>query len=88
MPKVFDSSTVITPSVPTASIQSAIKLPINSLLPAEIVATCALISFESTGFDIFLISEIASSTALLIPFLIPIGLAPAVRFFKPSLKIA
>ena len=37
---VADSSTVTTPSLPTAFIASAIILPIVSSLLAEIVATC------------------------------------------------
>ena len=88
VPKDFDSSTVITPSWPTFSIASAISSPISELLPAEIPATCAISSFVETDFDKSLILFIEISTALSIPRFIDIGLAPAVRFFKPSLTIA
>ena len=50
---VFASSTVMTPSLPTFSIASAMILPMVSSLLAEIVPTCAII-LPPTGFDCFL----------------------------------
>ena len=43
------SSTVITPSLPTASTASAISEPISSSLFEAIVATCLMVSLVSTG---------------------------------------
>ncbi len=80
---VFDSSTVITPSLPTFSIDSAIRLPITSSA-AEIAATLAISLEPSTCFEFSLRASTATSTALLIPFLSIIGFAPAVTFFIPS----
>ena len=48
MPKVWDSSTVMTPSLPTTSMASAILLPMFSS-PAEMVPTEAICSLEETG---------------------------------------
>ena len=44
MPKVFDSSTVITPSLPTLSIASAMASPTVVSPPAEMVAVAAICS--------------------------------------------
>jgi hypothetical protein len=49
MPKVFDSSTVMTPSLPTLSMASAICLPISASLLAEMEATLAICSLSSTS---------------------------------------
>ena len=84
---VFDSSTVMTPSLPTLFIASAINSPMVASPLAEIVPTCAIIS-PLTGFDIFLISLVARSTALSIPRFKAIGFAPAATVFTPSRKIA
>jgi len=84
---VFASSTVITPSLPTLSIASAINFPISSS-PADIEAICAISSEVSTFLDAFLSSFTAESTAAWIPLLSTIGLAPAATFFRPSLIIA
>ena len=81
------SSTVITPSLPTFSIASAIKLPIVSSEFAEIVATCAISFLSLTSFAIFFNSSMIALAALSIPRLTSIGLAPAVMFRKPSLKM-
>jgi len=56
----FDSSTVMTPSLPTFSIASAIRLPIVLSLLEAIVATCA-ISFLSL---VDLLSFFSSSSPL------------------------
>src|ERR687891_496969 len=69
----FDSSTVITPSLPTFSIASAIRLPIF----------LSLVDFES-----FFSSSVTALTAASMPRLRPIGLAPAVTLRSPSRRIA
>ena len=50
---VLASSTVITPSLPTLSIASAMMRPMVSSWLAEIVPTCAIIA-PLTGLDCFL----------------------------------
>ena len=82
-PKVLDSSTVITPSLPTLSTASAIFSPISGSA-AEIAPTWAMSSFESTSFAEFLIASTASSTAFSMPRSIDIGLAPAATLRRPS----
>ncbi len=82
------SSTVMTPSLPTFSIASAMSLPISASLFAEIVPTCAISFLPEVGTLIFLSSSITAVTAWSMPRLIAIGLAPAVTFLRPSRKIA
>ena len=53
VPSVLDSSTVMTPSLPTFSIASAISSPISASL-AETEATCAMDSLSSTIFAVLL----------------------------------
>ncbi len=77
------SSTVITPSLPTLSIASAMILPIVSSLFAEMVPTWATM-LPLTGFDIFFSSAVIASTAFSMPRLMSIGFAPATTFFAPS----
>ena len=84
---VLDSSTVMTPSLPTFFMASAITSPMVESLLAEMRPTCAIISPE-TGLDNFLISSTASSTAFSMPRLIAMGFAPAVTAFTPSRKMA
>ena len=74
---------MITPSLPTLSIASAMILPIVSSLLAEMVPTCATM-LPLTGFDIFLNSAVSASTAFSMPRLMSIGFAPATTFFAPS----
>src|SRR5262245_33868033 len=82
------SSTVITPSLPTFSIASAIFLPIASSLFAEIVPTWA-IAFESLqGFESFFRSSTTAVTARSTPRLTSIGLMPDATAFMPSRMIA
>src|SRR6195256_2725479 len=82
------SSTVITPSLPTLSIASAMILPTSSSLFAEIVPTWA-ISFEVVvGFDCFFSSSTSAVTALSMPRLRSIGFMPAATYFMPSRTIA
>src|SRR4030095_8867751 len=84
----FDSSTVMTPSLPTFSIASAIRLPIVLSLFDAIVATCAISFLSLVDFEMLLRSFTTASTAASMPRFNPIGLAPAVTFFRPSRKIA
>ena len=77
------SSTVMTPSLPTLSIASAMIRPIASSWFAEIVPTWAIID-PLTGLDILLSSVVIASTALSMPRFTAIGLAPAVTFLAPS----
>ena len=81
---VFDSSTVITPSAETLSIDSAISLPIYSS-PDEIVATRAISDEPFTFLEFAFIASIAASTAFFMPLRSTIGFAPEVTFFIPSL---
>ena len=82
------SSTVMTPSLPTFSIASAIRSPMVGSLLAEMVPTWAISFLSLVGRLSFLTSSTTTSTARSIPRLRSIGLAPAVTFFTPSRKIA
>src|SRR6516164_8638357 len=84
---VFDSSTVMTPSLPTFFIASAMMLPMVLSLLAEIVPTWAIMSPE-TGLESFFTSSVATSTAFSMPRFKAIGLAPAATDFTPSRKMA
>ena len=84
----FDSSTVMTPSLPTFSIASAIRLPIVLSLFDAIVATWAISFLSLVDLESFFSSSVTASTAASMPRFSPIGLAPAVTFFRPSRKIA
>src|SRR5216683_2323251 len=81
------SSTVITPSLPTFSIASAIISPIVESLLAEIVPTCAISLRSLVGLDRFLSSPVIASTARLIPRFSDIGSWPAATILIPSVKI-
>src|SRR6202165_725331 len=81
---VWLSSTVMTPSLPTLSIASAMRLPITSLW-LEMAATWATSSWPLTGTESLLISSTTAATAFSIPIFSCIGLAPAVTLRKPSL---
>ena len=85
--KDLPSSTVITPSLPTFSIASAMRLPILSSLFAEIEPTWAISLVVVQGLLIFLSSSMAALTALSIPRLRSIGLWPATTYFIPSRTI-
>jgi hypothetical protein len=87
IPKVFDSSTFTTPSLPTFSIASAMTSPI-SRSSEEMVATRAISSLPEISLAIFLISSTATSTAFSMPRLMAMGLAPAATFFRPSRTMA
>src|SRR6266550_5892003 len=86
----LDSSTVITPSLPTFSMTSAMSSPI-CLSAAEMVAICAICSFwcsPSTLVDCAFISSTTATTPRSRPRLRSIGFAPAAMFFSPSWTIA
>src|SRR3954471_12220116 len=82
------SSTVITPSLPTFSIASAMRSPISLSLFAEIEPTWAISFLPAVGTEIFFSSSTMAATARSMPRLSAIGLAPAVTFLRPSRKIA
>src|SRR5437870_8266857 len=84
----FDSSTVMTPSLPTFSIASAIKSPIVLSLFEAMVATWAISFLSFVDFETFFSSSVTASTAASMPRLSPIGLAPAVTLRRPSRKMA
>ena len=79
------SSTVITPSLPTLSIASAIVLPIDSSALAEIAPTCAISLLVVHGLLIFFSSSTTAITALSMPRFRSIGFMPAATYFMPSL---
>ena len=78
------SSTVMTPSLPTFSMASAIKSPMVESLFAEIVPICEISFLAWQGLLSFLSSCTTTSTARSIPRLISIGFPPAVMFLAPS----
>ena len=80
---VLASSTVMTPSLPTFSIASAMILPIVSSLLAEMVPTWAII-LPLTCLDRPCRLSTTAATAFSMPRLSSIGLAPAVTFLMPS----
>src|SRR5437763_4375682 len=84
----FASSTVMTPSLPTFSIASAIRLPISLSLFAEIAPTWAISFRPAVGTEIFFSSSTTASTARSIPRFNDIGFEPAVTDLRPSRKIA
>src|SRR6218665_916890 len=81
--KVFDSSTVTTPSLPTLSIASAMISPICGSA-AEIEAVAAISSFVSTSFASLSNSSETATTAFSIPRFREIGSAPAATLRRPS----
>src|SRR3954468_10833382 len=83
MPKVWPSSMLTTPSLPTLSMASAMTSPISSSA-AEMAATRAICSLPAISVDCLPIESTISSTAASIPRLSASGLAPAATFFRPS----
>ncbi len=83
---VLDSSTVMTPSLPTFFIASAMVLPMVVSPLAEIVPTCAIMS-PDTGLENFFTSSTTASTAFSMPRFSAIGFAPAATLFTPSRKM-
>src|SRR6185437_4664786 len=86
--RLFDSSTVMTPSLPTFFIASAIFLPMSFSPLAEMVPTCSISSLVETFFERFLMSSTTASTARSTPRFRSIGLRPAATALTPSRTIA
>ena len=86
--RLLPSSTVITPSLPTLSIASAMILPMFSSALAEIEPTCAISLVVLQGLEIFFSSATTASTALSMPRFRSIGFMPAATYFMPSCTIA
>src|ERR1043166_8802256 len=84
---VFASSTVMTPSLPTFSIASAMILPIVSSPLAEIVPTCAIMLPLTSRFS-FLMLSTTTSTAFSMPRFSSIGFAPATTITKDGVTVA
>src|SRR5271169_6492109 len=82
------SSTVITPSLPTFCIASAIILPIIASPFEEMVPTCATSAEDPTFFARFLMSSTTALTAISMPRLRSIGFMPAATDLTPSLTMA
>jgi hypothetical protein len=82
-PKVCDSSTVMTPSLPTLSIASAMSSPIE-VSAAEIEAVAAIWSLVSTSLAVFSSCWETASTAFSMPRFSAIGFAPAATLRRPS----
>src|SRR5246127_555650 len=82
------SSTVITPSLPTFCIASAIILPTVVSPVDEMVPTWATPADEPTFFERFLMSSTTALTARSMPRLRSIGFMPAATALAPSLTMA
>ncbi len=83
VPKVFDSSTVTTPSLPTLSIASAMSPPI-SVSAAEMDAVAAISSLVSISFALSTSAWTTAAVAFSMPRLSEIGSAPAATLRRPS----
>ena len=77
------SSTVMTPSLPTLSIASAMMPPTVGSA-AEMLAVEAICSLVSTSLAAWPMASTTRSTAASMPFFRPIGLAPAATLRRPS----
>src|ERR1700733_4678488 len=88
LPSPWPSSTVITPSLPTFSMASAMVLPMDSSEFAEIVPTCAMAFGSLQGLARRLSSSVVTRTAWSMPRLMSIGLRPEATAFRPSRIIA
>src|SRR5215216_3222076 len=86
--RLFASSTVITPSLPTFCMALAIMSPMSFSPLAEIVPTCAISSVPLTFLERLVMSLIASATARSTPRFTSIGFMPAATALAPSLTIA
>ncbi len=86
--KPLFSSTVMTPSLPTFCIASAICWPIWVSPFAEMVPTCATSSEPCTVRAWALMSSTTTATAFSMPRFRSIGFMPAATDFMPSLTIA
>ena len=83
VPKVWDSSTVMTPSLPTLSKASAISSPICSSRE-EMVATLAMSAVVSTEREFSWSRSTTASTALSMPRFNPTGFDPEATARRPS----
>src|SRR5215472_3177772 len=86
--RLLASSTVMTPSLPTFFIASAIILPIVLSPLAAIEPTCATSSVPVIFLARALMSSTTASTAMSMPRLRSIGFMPAATDFTPSRTIA
>ena len=86
--RLFASSTVMTPSLPTFSIARARKSPISLSPLAEMVPTWAISAFDVTFFELALRCSTMASTARSMPRLRSIGFMPAATDLAPSRTIA
>src|SRR3984893_4903942 len=82
------SSTVMTPSLPTFCIASAIILPTAASPFDEMVPTWATSDEDATFFERFLMSSTTAATAISMPRLRSIGFMPAATDLAPSLTMA
>src|SRR5215831_19957021 len=82
------SSTVMTPSLPTFFMASAMNLPTSASPLAEMVPTWAISSFEVTFLEFFSRSATTASTARSIPRFRSIGFMPAATDLAPSRTMA
>ena len=83
------SSTVITPSLPTLAMASAMRVPIVPSLLADTVATCWILALSSpTSREMVRSSATKACVALSMPRLRSMGLAPAATLRRPALIIA
>src|SRR5579859_503 len=86
--RLFASSTVITPSLPTFCMARAMMSPISFSPLAEIVPTWAISSLVETFLVRLLTSAMTASTAMSMPRFRSIGFRPAATALAPSLTIA
>src|SRR5438105_3041051 len=86
--RLFASSTVMTPSLPTFFMASASMRPISTSPFAEIVPTCAISSLLPTFFERFCTSATTASTARSMPRRKSIGFIPAATALMPSRTMA
>src|SRR5687767_1530240 len=82
------SSTVMTPSLPTLSIASAMILPIDSSALAEIAPTWLISLLVVVGLLCFFSCSTRAVTALSMPRFRSIGFMPAATYFMPSRTMA
>ena len=86
--RLLASSTVMTPSLPTLAMASAIIWPTVVSPFAEIVPTWRISSFDLTFLERFLRSATTASTAFSMPRFRSIGFMPAATDLAPSRTIA
>src|SRR5438105_7780418 len=84
----FASSTVMTPSLPTLAIASAMMLPMVLSPLAEMLPTRATSISPRVGLESFFSASTTAATALSMPRLIAIGSLPAATSLLPSRKMA